>query len=89
MAIFHEHMAQVLDFYEVLENDAATYTEFIQLQKMQTTILNARNAGEYDNKQYKSIYNAWLDIMDRYRQAIARIDPTYAAANNIKVEGQK
>ena len=87
MSTFYRHMMQALQLYEVLENGAVTHTEFIQLQKMQATILNAHNTGEYNNKQYKSIYNAWLDIMDRYRQAIARIDPTYAAANNIKVEG--
>lgn len=87
MSTFYRHMMQLLQLYEVLENGAVTYTEFTQLQKMQADILNTRNAGGYNNKQYKSIYSAWLDLMDHYRQAIARTDPTYAAANNIKVEG--
>lgn len=80
---FIKHLKAITYFYETAHVGKIDHSNFIQLQQLQADYTEAYKAdADYNCRKYDCINSAWYDLIEIYRQAIAEIDPTYAAANN-------
>lgn len=66
-SVFTEMLQQLAEYSAAADNGTATHSEFIELQRLNARIMNARNTGHIREQQYKALSAAYFDIKDNFR----------------------
>ena len=66
-SVFTEMLQQLAEYSAAADNGTATHSQFIELQRLNVRIMNARNTGHLREPQYKALSAAYFDIKDNFR----------------------
>ena len=67
ISVFTEILGQLAEYSAAADTGTATHSQFIELQKLNARILNDRNTGYFNARQFTALEQAYLDIKDNYR----------------------
>lgn len=68
--IFSEYMAKLLKHSLLLDGDMQTGSSFIDLQKLEARIINARNSGYFSESEALTLSSIAAGLHKDYRKAL-------------------
>lgn len=69
-SVFTEILKELAAYSEAADTGTATHSQFIELQRLNVRIIDARNAGYFNRRQYAALSAAYFDIKDGFRDVL-------------------
>ena len=70
MSVFTEILKRYGELSEAADNGTATSTQFIELQRLDVRVMDARNAGYINERQYRALSSAYFDIKENFQAVL-------------------